>query len=90
MNNFINFSIKKWKENPSSLEDLMNFDKKFKESRQLAFKSVWRSPDSKWTDNPWDVDTKKMANDLQVWFNRADDERTDAEWIKHFKLYFLE
>ena len=82
--------FKKWKENPSTLEDLMDFDRQFKNDRQIAFKSVWRSPYSKWTDNEWDVDTKKMANDLQVWFNLADCERSDADWIKHFKHYFLE
>ena len=80
----------KMKQNPTTLDDLAKFDKQFKHSTQIAFSTVWRSPYSQWTDNKWDVNTTQLADDLQVWFNLVDDERTDQKWIRTFQCHFLE
>ena len=80
----------KWKANPTDLDEMAKFDKKFKNSSKIAFTTVWRSPYSQWTGNKWDVDTTKLADDLQVWFNLDEDERNDQNWILTFQSHFLE
>ena len=82
-------AYEQWKSDPKSLDDLEKFNNGLK-TVNASFRSVWRTPYSRWTDEKWDVDTKAMANDLQMWFNLPDKERTDRKWVDFFKKYFLE
>ena len=82
-------AYEQWKSDPKSLDDLEKFNNGLK-NVNATFRSVWRTPYSSWTDEKWDIDTKALANDLQMWFNLPDKDRTDRKWVEFFKQYFLE